>query len=110
MPTEIMVVTTPQAPGYRVTKVLGIVHGMTARTRGIGGKILGGLQSLVGGEVKAFTEELEKAKDEALERLKANAQQLGANGVIGAEFETTEVFDTVVLLSAHGTAVILEKE
>ena len=105
-----MVTTTPTIPGYKVVKVLGIVHGMTARTRGLGGKILGGLQSLIGGEVSAFTNELEKAEDEALTRMKQNAQRLGANGVIGVDFETTEVFQTVVLVSAHGTAVIIEKE
>ena len=108
--TDILAVTTPVVPGYKVVKVLGIIHGMTARTRGIGGKIVGGLQSLVGGEVTAFTSELEKAKDEALTRLKSSAQKIGANGVIGVDFETTEVFNTVVLVSVHGTAVILEKE
>ena len=108
--TDILAVTTPVVPGYKVVKVLGIIHGMTARTRGIGGKIIGGLQSLVGGEVTAFTVELEKAKDEALTRLKSSAQSVGANGVIGVDFETTEVFEAVVLVSIHGTAVTLEKE
>lgn len=102
--------TSPGVPGFRVVKVLGIVHGMTARTRGIGGKILGGLQSLAGGEVTAFTDELQKAKDEALARMKLQAQRMGANGIIAVDLETTEVFETVVMVSAHGTAVILEKE
>jgi len=99
---DLLILTTPLIPGYRVVKVLGIVHGMTARTRG--------LQSLLGGEVSAFTDELEKAKDEALTRMKQNAHRLGANGIIGVDFETTEVFQTVVLVSAHGTAVVVEKE
>jgi len=107
---DLLILTTPLIPGYRVVKVLGIVHGMTARTRGLGGKILGSLQSLLGGEVSAFTDELEKAKDEALTRMKQNAHRLGANGIIGVDFETTEVFQTVVLVSAHGTAVVVEKE
>ena len=110
MSSEIIAVTTPIVQGYRVVKVFGIVHGMTARTRGLGGKIVGGIQSVLGGEVTAFTSELEKAKDEALARIKANAQKMGANGIIGVDFETTEVFQTVVLVSAHGTAVWLEKE
>ncbi len=110
MSSDVLTVTTPAAPGYRVVKVLGIVHGMTARTRGLGGKILGGLQSLAGGEVSVFTVELEKAREEALNRLKMNAQKLGANGVVGVDFETTEVFESVVLVSVHGTAVTLEKE
>ena len=106
----IITVTTPTVPGYKVVKVLNIIHGMTARTRGIGGKILGSLQSLGGGEVTAFTMELEKAKDEALNRMRLEAQRIGANGVIGVDFETTEIFETVVLVSVLGTAVILEKE
>lgn len=110
MSSEIIAVTTPTVQGYKVVKVLGIVHGMTPRTRGLGGKIVGGIQSVLGGEVTAFTSEIEKAKDETLARIKANAQKMGANGIIGVDFETTEVFQTVVLVSAHGTAVWLEKE
>lgn len=91
-------------------KVLGIVHGMTARTRGIAGRFVASFQALLGGEVSAFTREMEKAKQEALKRLVEEAEKLGANAVIGIDFETTEVFQTVVLVSAHGTAVIVEPE
>lgn len=108
MSEELLTVTTPQVAGYNIVRVLGIVHGMTARTRGLGGKILGGIQSLVGGEVTAFTYELEKAKQEALTRMKQEAAKLGANAVVGVDFETTEVFQSVVLISAHGTAVVLQ--
>jgi len=69
--------TTPTVPGYRITKIMGIVSGMTARTRGVGGKIVAGIQSMVGGEVSAFTEEIIKAKDEALRRTMEQAMQLG---------------------------------
>jgi uncharacterized protein YbjQ (UPF0145 family) len=110
MSAEILISTTPSIPGYKIVRSLGIVHGMTARTRGLAGKILGGLQSLAGGEVTAFTSEIDKAKDEALERLKVNALKAGANGVIGVDFETTEVFQSVVLVSAHGTAVMIERD
>jgi uncharacterized protein YbjQ (UPF0145 family) len=108
--SEMVVVTTPTVPGYRVAKVHGVVHGMSARTRGLGGKILGGLQSLAGGEVSAFTKELYKAMDEALQRLVGEAKKMGANAVVGVNFETTEVFEGVVLVAAHGTAVSVEKE
>lgn len=107
---DILVATTPTAPGFNVVKILGVAHGMTARTRGLGGKIIGGIQNILGGEVSAFTFEIEKAKEEALERIKTNAKRMGANAVIGLDFETTEVFETVVLVSLTGTAVILEKE
>ncbi len=103
-------VTSPAIPGYEVERVLGIVQGMTARTRGVGGKIWGGLQSITGGEVTAFTHELEKARAETIDRLKTDALKLGANAVISVDFETTEVFDTVVLVSAYGTAVVVTKK
>lgn len=105
-----MMVTTPHLPGYRVKKVLGLVTGLTARTRGVGGKFIAGFQSLAGGEVTAFTSEMEKARAEAIQRLKDNAARLGANAVLGVDVETTEVFQGTVLISATGTAAILEPE
>jgi len=66
MRSDVIAVTTQAVPGYRVVKVYGVVHGLTARTRGLGGKIVGSLQSIVGGEVSAFTKEIDKAKDEGL--------------------------------------------
>jgi len=108
--SQIVVSTTPVIPGYRVVRVLGIVSGMTARTRGIGGKLVAGIQSMVGGEVSAFTEEIVKARDEALRRAMDHARSLGANAIIGLDFETSEVFETVVLISTTGTAVVIEPE
>jgi len=107
---EILLTTTPTLPGYRVKKVLGIVHGMTARTRGVGGRFVASIQTFLGGEVSAFTRELQKAKKEALERMVEEAEKMGANAVIGIDFETTEVFEAVVLISAHGTAVEVAPE
>jgi len=102
--------TTPSIPGYRVKRVLGIVHGMTARTRGVGGRFLASVQTVFGGEVSAFTKELEKARNEAINRIKEEARKLGANAIIGIDLETTEVFEAVVLVSAHGTAVEVESQ
>jgi hypothetical protein len=67
---DIVIVTTPTVPGYRLTAVLGVVTGLTARTRGVGGRFVAGIQSMVGGEVSAFTYEIEKARYEAMERLR----------------------------------------
>jgi len=105
---NIIVCTTPTIPGYRVTRVLGIVSGMSVRTRGLGGKFVAGIQSMIGGEVTAFMEEIIKARNEAMSRVLEQAQGLGANAVIGLDFETSEVYQTVVLISATGTAVIAE--
>lgn len=108
--SDFMMVTTPYLPGYKVKKVLGVASGLTARTRGFGGKFVAGFQSLAGGEVTAFTVEMEKARIEALQRLKENTARLGANAVVGVDVETTEIFQGTVLVSATGTAVILEPE
>jgi len=107
--TEFLVVTTPTISGYCIKKVLGIVTGLTARTRGVGGKFVAGIQSMVGGEVSAFTYEIEKAKVEAIQRMREQAQQMGANAVIGVDFESSD-FLNVVIISTTGTAVIVEPE
>jgi len=98
-------------PGYEVKKVLGVVTGLTPRTRGVLGKFVAGIQSLVGGEVTAFTTELEKARAEAIERVKSKALALGANAIIGLDLETSDLGlqAGVVVISATGTAVIIEK-
>lgn len=107
---SIIVVTTPSIPGYKIVKILGIVSGLTARTRGVGGKFVASFQALAGGEVSAFTEEMVKARNEALKRAIEQAKMLGANAIVGLDFETTEVFESTVLISATGTAVIVEPE
>jgi len=105
-----IIVTTPSVPGYRIKKVLGVVTGLTPRTRGVGGKFVAGIQSILGGEVSAFTSELEKARIEAMERAKENARRIGANAIVGLDIETSEVFEGVVVISVTGTAVIIEPE
>jgi len=104
--------TTPTVPGYKITKVLGVVTGLTPRTRGLLGKVIAGLQSIVGGEVTAFTTELEKARVESMERVRSKALDLGANAVIGLDLETSDLGLElgVVVISATGTAVVVEKE
>jgi uncharacterized protein YbjQ (UPF0145 family) len=109
-PSAFIVVTTPTIPGYRIKNVVGVVTGLTARTRGMGGKFVAGIQSMLGGEVSAFTSEIEKARGEAVERMNGKAQQLGANAIIGLDIETSDVLQGTVLISATGTAVIVEVE
>jgi len=108
--SEVIVVTTPTVPGYRVTKVFGVVTGLTPRTRGVLGKFIGGIQSMFGGEVTAFTTEIEKARREAIDRLKEQARALGANAIISLDLETADLLQTIILISATGTAVVIEKE
>ena len=110
MSQSVLVVTTPTVPGYRIKKVLGVVHGLTVRTRGMWGKWLASMKSMFGGKVGAYVSELKKAKDEALNLLKEEAARLGANAVVGVDFETSDLLGDLIMVSAHGTAVIIEPE
>lgn len=105
--SEVIVVTTPSLPGYEVVKVLGAIHGLTVRTRGVGGKLVAGIEGMFGGEVTAYTSECEKARRESLERLVENARRIGANAVLAADFETADILNgTATVFSVYGTAVI----
>jgi uncharacterized protein YbjQ (UPF0145 family) len=104
---DVIVVTTPNLPGYEVVKVLGVIHGLTVRTRGVGGKFVAGIEGIFGGEVTAYSSECEKARRESLSRLVENARRLGANAVLSADFETSDILQgTATIFSAYGTAVI----
>lgn len=105
-------VTTPTIPGYRITKVLGVVTGLSPRTRGVLGKFVAGIQSMVGGEVTSFTSELEKARMEAIDRVRQKATAMGANAIVGLDMETSDIGlqAGVTVISATGTAVIAEPE
>ncbi|KYH41904.1 MAG: hypothetical protein AYL33_003970 [Candidatus Bathyarchaeota archaeon B63] len=104
--------TTPTIPGYRISRVLGVITAITPRTRGVLGKFIASWQTMLGGEVTAFTKELEKARKEAMERLKERARSLGANAIVGVDFETSDlgIGAGVVVVSATGTAVLVEPE
>jgi len=107
-----LIVTTPSIPGYKIKKVLGVVTGLTPRTRGVLGKFVASFQSMLGGEVTAFTTELEKARIEAMDRIKDKAIAQGANAITGLDLETSDLGlqAGVTVISATGTAVIIEPE
>lgn len=108
--SNFIIVTTPTIPGYRVVRVLGVVSGLTPRTRGAGGRFVAGIEAAFGGEVTTYTSELERAREEAIERVRQKAVEKGANAIIGLDIETSEVFQGVVVISATGTAVVVEPE
>ena len=108
--TSIIVVTTPTVPGYQIVKVLGPVHGLTVRTRGVGGKIVAGIEGIFGGEVTSYTSECEKARNESLNRLVENAKKMGANAIVGVDFETSDILQgTATVFGSYGTAAVVEK-
>ncbi|MBN1784510.1 MAG: heavy metal-binding domain-containing protein [Candidatus Bathyarchaeota archaeon] len=104
--SEMIVVTTSTIPGYEITQALATVHGITVRTRGVGGKIMAGIEGVFGGEVTSYSSEAEKARKESMERLIENAKSIGANAVVRTDFETSDILNgTATIFSAYGTAV-----
>jgi uncharacterized protein YbjQ (UPF0145 family) len=103
-----LVCTTDEVPGYRITKVLGMVRGNTVRTRNIGVDFLAGLRNLVGGEVSQYTAMLAQSREQALDRMRAEALQMGANAIVGLRLTTSTVMQGAAELLAYGTAVSIE--
>lgn len=104
--SEMIVVTTSTIPGYEINQALGTVHGITVRTRGVGGKIMAGIEGVFGGEVTSYSSEAEKARKESMQRLIENAKSIGANAVVRTDFETSDILNgTATIFSAYGTAV-----
>jgi uncharacterized protein YbjQ (UPF0145 family) len=106
---DVVLATMPLIPKYEVEEVLGVVYGSSTRTRGLGGRLISGIESITGGKGTAYAEEVEKARHEALEDLKSEARNLGANAVLSIDFETTEILEGFILVSAYGTAVRLKR-
>ena len=100
--------TTFSLDGYRVVKNLGVVRGITVRSRSILGTLGGSLQTILGGNISLFTELCEKTRAEGFEMMLAHAQELGANGVIGIRYDATELMDGVTEVLCYGTAVVVE--
>lgn len=103
-----IVVNTETVAGLTVREVKGLVQGNTIRAKHIGRDFMAGLKNLVGGELKGYTELMTEARREALERMIAQAQQLGANAIVNARFTTSAVTQGAAELYAYGTAVIVE--
>jgi uncharacterized protein YbjQ (UPF0145 family) len=104
-----LVATTENVAGYRVTQTLGQVFGVVVRSRGLGGNIMAGLRSLVGGEIHEYTQLLEEARRHAVDRLVRNAATMGANAVLMMRFDSAEIGQTMSEIVAYGTAVVIER-
>jgi uncharacterized protein YbjQ (UPF0145 family) len=95
--------------GYRVVQMLGVVRGITVRSRSIFGTIGGSLQTLLGGNISLFTELCERTRAEAFDMMVRHAEELGANAVIGIRYDATEVMQGVSEVLCYGTAVLVEQ-
>jgi len=104
----IIVTTTEQVAGKRIVRTIGLVRGNTIRSRSVGRDILAGLKNLVGGEISEYTKMIAECREEALDRMIAQAQANGANAVVGMRFASAEMMEHAAELLAYGTAVVIE--
>jgi uncharacterized protein YbjQ (UPF0145 family) len=106
---ETMTSTVLMIDGYRTVRTLGIVRGITVRSRSVFGTIGGGLQTLFGGNITLFTQLCERARMEAFEIMCRHADEMGANAVIGVRYDATEILQGTTEVICYGTAVLVEK-
>lgn len=104
-----LITTSTSLDGYRIVKHLGIIRGITVRSRSAIGNIAGGLQSLFGGRLSVYVELCEKAREEAYQLMIQHAQAIGANAVINMRYDANEVMQGITEVLAYGTAVVVEK-
>ena len=95
---------------YQITETLDVVRGNTIRARHIGKDIMAGLRNIVGGEVREYTKMLAEAREQAIDRMVAEAEELGADGIVCMRFVTSPVMQSAAELLAYGTAVKLERK
>ena len=104
-----IVATTENVSGHRVSETLGQVFGVVVRSRGLGGNIAAGLRSIVGGEIKEYTALVEETRRQAIDRLVQNATLMGADAVTMMRFDSGAIGDTMNEVVAYGTAVKLTR-
>lgn len=103
-----IVTTTNNVTGFKVVRHLGIVRGITVRSRSVVGNLVGGIQSIFGGQISAYLELAEAARQEAFDHMCQHASQAGANAVIGMRYDANDIMDGITEVLAYGTAVWVE--
>ncbi len=104
-----MVTTAFTLDGYRIVRNLGVVRGIIVRSRSLFGTIGAGLQTIVGGNITLLTNLCEKTREDAFDLMIAHASELGANAIVGARYDATEIMSGVTEVLAYGTAVVVEE-
>jgi uncharacterized protein YbjQ (UPF0145 family) len=108
MSGDMIIVSTPYVTGYKIVKTIGFTWGLVVRSRGIGGNIIASLRTIFGGEIHEYTELLNQSRQQALDRMKEHARSLGANAILGVEFDSSELGQSMTEVLACGTAVVVE--
>jgi uncharacterized protein YbjQ (UPF0145 family) len=103
-----MVTTAFGFEGRRITRYMGVVRGITVRSRSIVGNFVGGIETIFGGNITTYTELCEHARSEAYELMMKHADEIGANAIIGMHYDANEVMEGVTEVLAYGTAVVIE--
>ncbi|MBD9469352.1 heavy metal-binding domain-containing protein [Pseudoxanthomonas sp. PXM01] len=106
--TDAMVTTAMELPGYRVVRSLGLVRGITVRSRSIIGNFLGGLQTMLGGNITIYTELCEQARSATYLDMVQHARMLGGNAIIAVRYDATDVMAGLTEVLCYGTAVVVE--
>jgi uncharacterized protein YbjQ (UPF0145 family) len=102
------VTTALELPGYRITRNLGVVRGIVVRSRSVIGSIGAGLQTLFGGNITLYTGLCERTREDAFNLMMEHASELGANAIVSARYDATEIMSGVAEVLAYGTAVVVE--
>ena len=105
-----LIVTTNDIPGHRVVRTLGVVRGITVRSRNVVSDAIGGVQSMLGGRVGAYVKLAEAARQEAYEDLVEHARAMGANAILAMRYDANEIMPGITEVLAYGTAVVVEPE
>jgi len=105
-----MVTTALELPGYRIVRNLGLVRGIVVRSRSVIGTIGAGLQTIVGGNISLFTKLCEQTRSDSFELMLQHAAELGANAIVAAHYDATELMNGVTEVLAYGTAVVVERQ
>ena len=106
---QTMITTSIELNGYRITKNLGVVRGITVRSRSLFGNMAGGIQSLFGGTISIYVDLCEKTREEAFRLMMQHAAERGANAIINMRYDANEVMNGITEVLAYGTAVQVEK-
>lgn len=103
-----IIVTTNEIPGKTIVETVGLVQGSTVQSKHVGRDIGASLKTLVGGEIRGYSDLMRDARNEALQRMKAEAEKLGAHAVVGMRYQTSQIMQTASEVIAYGTAVKVE--
>lgn len=104
-----IVATTDDIPGKRITRALGLVRGNTIRARHLGRDIVAALRNIAGGEIREYTKLLAESREQAIDRMVEEAERLGASAIVGVRFTTSMVMSGAAEILCYGTAVVCEE-